>query len=70
MAWTSASTPPRDPTQTETRSSPSSLDQAVERLRGESVDIAAEISEHPWSRVATFKDPDGNDLQLYEPPSG
>lgn len=46
------------------------LDEAVEQLRGEGVPIAGEISEHPWGRVATFKDPDGNDLQLYEPPSG
>ena len=29
----------------------------------------AEISEHDWGRVATFKDSEGNDLQLYEPPS-
>ena len=47
-----------------------SLDEAVEELRGEGVEIAGEISEHSWGRVATFKDPDGNDLQLYEPPSG
>ena len=47
-----------------------SLDEAVEQLRGDGVPIAGEISEHPWGRVATFKDPDGNDLQLYEPPSG
>jgi catechol 2,3-dioxygenase-like lactoylglutathione lyase family enzyme len=44
------------------------LDAAVEQLRGDGVEIAGEISEHPWGRVATFKDPDGNDLQLYEPP--
>lgn len=47
-----------------------SLDEAVEQLRAEGVEIAGEISEHPWGRVTTFKDPDGNDLQLYEPPSG
>ena len=46
------------------------LDEVVEQLRGEGVEIVGEISEHPWGRVATFKDPDGNDLQLYEPPSG
>jgi len=27
------------------------------------------MSEHEWGRVATFKDSEGNDLQLYEPPS-
>jgi catechol 2,3-dioxygenase-like lactoylglutathione lyase family enzyme len=26
------------------------------------------ISEHEWGRVATFKDTEGNDLQLYELP--
>ena len=24
----------------------------------------------PWGRIVTFKDPDGNDLQLYQPPNG
>lgn len=46
-----------------------SLAEAVEQLRGEGVPIPGEISAHPWGRVATFNDPDGNDLQLYEPPS-
>lgn len=46
------------------------LDGAVAELRDQGVEFAGEISEHPWGRIATFKDPDGNDLQLYEPPSG
>ena len=45
------------------------LEEAVEQLRGQGVEITADISEHPWGRIATFRDPDGNDLQLYEPPS-
>ena len=45
------------------------LDAAVDELRGAGVEIAGDVSEHPWGRVATFKDPDGNDLQLYEPPA-
>jgi predicted enzyme related to lactoylglutathione lyase len=45
------------------------LDSAVEELRANGVEIPGEISDHPWGRVATLKDPDGNDLQLYEPPS-
>ncbi|MET0557188.1 MAG: VOC family protein [Solirubrobacterales bacterium] len=44
------------------------LDQTVERLRGEGVEFSGEISEHPWGRIAPFKDPDGNDLQVYAPP--
>jgi predicted enzyme related to lactoylglutathione lyase len=46
----------------------SGLDETVEQLRSDGVEIAGEISEHSWGRVATFKDPDGNDLQLYAPP--
>ncbi len=45
------------------------LDATVEQLRASGVEIAGEISEHPGGRIATFKDPDGNDLQLYEPPA-
>ena len=45
------------------------LDSAVEELRGKGVEIAGDVSEHPWGRLATIKDPDGNDIQLYEPPS-
>ena len=45
------------------------LETAVQKLRDGGVDVPGDISEHPWGRVATFKDPDGNDLQLYEPPA-
>jgi len=44
------------------------IEDAVEKLRSEGVQFAGEVSEHPWGRVAAFKDPDGNDLQLYAPP--
>jgi predicted enzyme related to lactoylglutathione lyase len=45
------------------------IDDTVSELEGKGVEFAAGgISEHPWGRVATFKDPDGNDLQLYAPP--
>ena len=43
---------------------------AVEGLKGKGVEFSAEVSEHEWGRVATFKDSEGNDLRLYEPPSG
>ena len=46
------------------------IDAAVEELEGNGVEFAGGISDHPWGRIATFKDPDGNDLQLYEPPKG
>jgi predicted enzyme related to lactoylglutathione lyase len=45
------------------------LEAVVEDLKGKGVEFPAEISEHEWGRVATFKDSEGNDLQLYEPPS-
>lgn len=45
------------------------LEAAVEDLKSKGADFPAGISEHEWGRVATFKDSEGNDLQLYEPPS-
>jgi predicted enzyme related to lactoylglutathione lyase len=45
------------------------LDATVADLKGRGVEFPAEVSEHDWGRVATFKDSEGNDLQLYEPPS-
>lgn len=44
------------------------IEEAVEALSAEGVEIAGGVTEHPWGKVATFLDPDGNELQLYEPP--
>src|SRR4051812_12957916 len=44
-------------------------DPEVERLREAGVEFSDGISEHPWGRIVPFKAPDGNDLQLYSPPS-
>jgi predicted enzyme related to lactoylglutathione lyase len=44
------------------------LDAAVEDLKSKGVQFPAGISEHDWGRIATLKDSEGNDLQLYEPP--
>lgn len=46
------------------------LDDTVAELKDRGVDFPGEISEHEWGRVATFRDPEGNELQLYEPPKG
>jgi predicted enzyme related to lactoylglutathione lyase len=46
------------------------IDEAKRDLERRGVEFAAEISEHPWGRIATFKDSEGNDLQLYSPPGG
>ena len=45
------------------------LEETVDDLKGQGVEVPAGISEHPWGRVATFKDSEGNDIQLYEPPA-
>ena len=44
------------------------IEAAVEALSAEGVEIAGGVTEHPWGKVATFRDPDGNELQLYEGP--
>ena len=46
-----------------------SLDQTVSNLKEQGVAFPAEISEHDWGRVATFKDSEDNNIQLYEPPT-
>jgi predicted enzyme related to lactoylglutathione lyase len=47
-----------------------SIDDEVERLRSAGVDFPGGISDHPWGRIAPFKDSEGNDLQFYGPPKG
>jgi len=49
--------------------SDNSLEDEVERLKGEGVEFSDGISEHAWGRIVPFVDPDGNDLQLYAPPA-
>ena len=44
------------------------IEDAVSELSSSGVEIAGGVSEHPWGKVATFLDPDGNELQLYESP--
>jgi predicted enzyme related to lactoylglutathione lyase len=45
------------------------LEDEVARLKDAGVAFSDGISEHAWGRVVPFKDPDGNDLQLYAPPA-
>ncbi|OMQ14232.1 hypothetical protein A7K94_0218065 [Modestobacter sp. VKM Ac-2676] len=47
----------------------SDLDGEVAALRDKGVQFTGGISEHPWGRLAPFKDSEGNDLQFYAPPS-
>ena len=44
-----------------------SIDDEVGRLRAAGVNFTGEISDHPWGRIAPFKDTEGNDLQFYGP---
>jgi predicted enzyme related to lactoylglutathione lyase len=46
-----------------------SLDDEVDRLKDAGVQFDGEVSEHPWGRIVSFKDSEGNDLQLFEPPA-
>ena len=41
----------------------------VVRLVDAGVQFISEVSEQPWGRIASFKDLEGNDLQLYGPPA-
>ena len=45
-----------------------SIDDEVERLRSAGVTFTGGVSDHPWGRIAPFKDSEGNDLQFYGPP--
>ncbi|MBA3472476.1 MAG: VOC family protein [Rubrobacter sp.] len=67
----------REPEGTESEGGPvltfqpeGSLEETVDDLEGRGVTFPAKIFEHDWSRVATFKDTEGDNLQLYEPPKG
>jgi predicted enzyme related to lactoylglutathione lyase len=42
------------------------IETSVDELAAAGVEIAGGVSEYPWGKVATFLDPDGNELQLYE----
>ncbi len=46
-----------------------SIEDAADELSSKGVEVPGGVTEHPWGKVAPFKDPDGNDLQLYEPPA-
>ena len=40
----------------------------IVRLTDAGVEFIGEVANHPWGRIATFKDSEGNDLQLFEAP--
>lgn len=46
-----------------------SIDDEVSRLVDAGVEFTGTISDHPWGRIAPFKDSEGNDLQFYVPPA-
>ncbi|MFZ1993261.1 MAG: VOC family protein [Solirubrobacteraceae bacterium] len=46
------------------------IEATIQQLKDQGVEFSGELSEHPWGQIAPFKDPDGNDLQVYAAPSG
>lgn len=46
------------------------LAEEIDRLKGAGVEFIGDVAEHSWGKIAAFKDSEGNDLQLYAPPSG
>lgn len=48
----------------------SDLDAALTRLRGLGVEVAAPVAAAGGGRVATFRDPEGNVVQVVERPDG
>lgn len=46
-----------------------SIDDEVKRLQDDGVEFTGGISDHPWGRIAPFRDSEGNDLQFYAPPA-
>ncbi len=48
-----------------------SIEDELERISARGgASIKGDISEYPWGRILPFKDSEGNDLQLYSPPTG
>lgn len=45
------------------------IEDAVQALKDQGVEFVDGLSEHPWGKIAPFKDSEGNDLQLYQPPA-
>jgi predicted enzyme related to lactoylglutathione lyase len=45
------------------------VETTVDQLKASGVTFSGELSDHPWGQIAPFKDPDGNDLQVYAPPT-
>lgn len=47
-----------------------SIEDELERISARGgASIEGDVSEYPWGRVLPFKDSEGNDLQLYTPPT-
>jgi predicted enzyme related to lactoylglutathione lyase len=45
------------------------IETEVAALTNKGVTFTGGISDHEWGRIIPFKDSEGNDLQLYSPPS-
>jgi predicted enzyme related to lactoylglutathione lyase len=45
------------------------IEQAITTLSQKGVPIAEELKVYPYGKLASFRDPDGNVIGLYEPPA-
>ncbi len=45
------------------------MEAEVQRLQGQGVEFTGAVSSYDWGSIAPFRDSEGNDLQLYAPPS-
>jgi predicted enzyme related to lactoylglutathione lyase len=67
--WTGETAQPTDGGAVITFQPEGDLEAEVAELEGKGVQFTGGISDHPWGRIAPFKDSEGNDLQFYAPPS-
>ncbi len=43
------------------------IDETLAELRGKGVEVAQEVSDQRWGRLAAIRLPDGSELPIYEP---
>lgn len=62
--------PTKDPNRVMVNFMTGTIDDDVEHLRSHGVEILRHVERERWGgKVATFLDPDGNQIQLLQPPS-
>jgi|GEM_PF-361935 len=46
-----------------------SIEDSIKKLTDKGINFNEKVQAHPYGKMVRFKDPDGNPLGLYEPPS-